>query len=509
MVLQVPIALVVLLIHCKSPLHISTSAPPPSAAMTCPAVSMLPLAVLAAMALALAASAAAAERCPGPKPCGTCPGLPFNLSTFCYTCDQDITPSDPIKATGMCKGMSDPWLSCCTTDPAGDPGRGLLPCAKCYAGSVPCDPHVICPPWTPPPTPPPPKYRCVQDKCVESPAGESGASCATSCGPTTLYSCKRDGFANVCKPVVQGGVPQAECEKTCQLHGTGLATLSRGDGDPASCTTDRHCALLGSCVDGRCACDAGWTGADCSRASLKPLNLANGYQPTGGTSSWGGRPIQYNGTWHLLCSQFTNLCPLSRWTHNSVVARATSPSPGGPVRTSRHCSHSESAARLHRKLTCSACSLVRWPLHARTYGLPSLRGRPRFIAVRVRRGRVPRVPPQSIDCGAHVRRLLSGACVLRRLTCLCGSRAVDRTNSRLWPVTSTLLLLLLATPQPNLMDAGMLRCRFQLFMIGVTNASNVLDCTKSVPNVTTKGFQAVAGQIDMAWSTSPMGPWKR
>ena len=39
--------------------------------------------------------------------------------------------------------------ACCTTDPAGDPSRGLQPCAKCYAGSVPCDAYAICPPVAP------------------------------------------------------------------------------------------------------------------------------------------------------------------------------------------------------------------------------------------------------------------------------------------------------------------------------------------------------------------------
>ena len=51
---------------------------------------------------------------------------------------------------------------------------------------------------------------------------------------------------------------------------------------------------------------------------------------------------------------------------------------------------------------------------------------------------------------------------------------------------------------------------YLLFMIGVTNASNIVDCTAAVPPPPPghHGFSANAGQIDMAWSRSPEGPWQ-
>lgn len=54
------------------------------------------------------------------------------------------------------------------------------------------------------------------------------------------------------------------------------------DSAPASsssvfrCRSDHDCELLGSCVNGRCSCDAGWGGPSCSTLKLKPLDTANG-----------------------------------------------------------------------------------------------------------------------------------------------------------------------------------------------------------------------------------------
>jgi hypothetical protein len=49
---------------------------------------------------------------------------------------------------------------------------------------------------------------------------------------------------------------------------------------------------------------------------------------------------------------------------------------------------------------------------------------------------------------------------------------------------------------------------YLLFMIGVTNASAVHDCTKAVPPTPSTGFSSSAGQITIAWSKSPAGPWQ-
>jgi hypothetical protein len=51
---------------------------------------------------------------------------------------------------------------------------------------------------------------------------------------------------------------------------------------------------------------------------------------------------------------------------------------------------------------------------------------------------------------------------------------------------------------------------YLLFMIGKTNASAVLNCTHSVPEVPENWpvYGNVAGRIDMAWSKSIHGPWE-
>jgi len=93
----------------------------------------------------------------------------------------------------------------------------------------------------------------------------------------------------------------------------------------AKCTSEMDCSLLGSCVDGHCVCQPGWTGASCSVADLEPLDPSLGYQNMT-TASWGGRPAWHNGRWHLLVTEIQAACPLILFQYNSRIVRAVSQS---------------------------------------------------------------------------------------------------------------------------------------------------------------------------------------
>lgn len=112
-------------------------------------------------------------------------------------------------------------------------------------------------------------------------------------------------------------------------HGLAAADTRGG----ATCTTASNCGLLGACAAGRCACDAGFTGADCTL----PL-LADAAPPAENalfnhsSHSWGGKAIRNpdGKTWSLFAAEMTQHCPLSRFNNNSAIRRAVSDSPGGP-----------------------------------------------------------------------------------------------------------------------------------------------------------------------------------
>ena len=74
----------------------------------------------------------------------------------------------------------------------------------------------------------------------------------------------------------------------------------------ATCTTPSDCSLLGDCSSGRCACDPGWTSANCSSLDLVPARWGHGRQAREtNTSSWGGNVIRdtLTGKYHLFFSE--------------------------------------------------------------------------------------------------------------------------------------------------------------------------------------------------------------
>ena len=149
-------------------------------------------------------------------------------------------------------------------------------------------------------------------------------------------------------------------------HAAAAAADGGGLQQPQQQPADARCSLLGvwaqslSHSAAHCECDSGWTGATCSVADLKPLDLALGYHNSS-AASWGGRPVQvlraagcrskacmctgiagyflamhdhcvccalqdpsHPARWHLVTSQFSHRCPLALWTNNSQVVRAVS-----------------------------------------------------------------------------------------------------------------------------------------------------------------------------------------
>ena len=55
----------------------------------------------------------------------------------------------------------------------------------------------------------------------------------------------------------------------------------------AACSVDEDCGLLGDCVAGACACDAGWVGATCASLDLLPAPRDSGLRQSN-SSNWCG-----------------------------------------------------------------------------------------------------------------------------------------------------------------------------------------------------------------------------
>jgi hypothetical protein len=119
------------------------------------------------------------------------------------------------------------------------------------------------------------------------------------------------------------------------LRGLVLAAL----GVPAaSCASDEDCSLLGTCTVGSCACDEGWTGADCAVLSLLPpvplTEDGSSYIAPKNYSSWGMSVVHDVGDnmFHGFVSEFEYGCDLDSWGTNSFVNHVVSKTPAGPYK---------------------------------------------------------------------------------------------------------------------------------------------------------------------------------
>ena len=128
---------------------------------------------------------------------------------------------------------------------------------------------------------------------------------------------------------INGAIPTA-ASATPVARTPQSGTLVRGG---APCKSDSDCQLNGVCTKRACACDAAWTGANCSYLFSLPTKgaafpAAVGSKTTGAdsgsTSSWGGRPVLgSDGIWHLFVATFAASCGIDVWH----VGRARPPSP--------------------------------------------------------------------------------------------------------------------------------------------------------------------------------------
>ena len=123
-----------------------------------------------------------------------------------------------------------------------------------------------------------------------------------------------------------------------------LAAWGAADG----CATDADCNLNGVCTQtvppegadvsaapppANCACDAWWTGPQCSQLKLGAAKPDGGYRTTSGAkfSSWGASAVlDDDGTYHLFAAEWTRDCGILYWSPNSRVVRATSRAVDGP-----------------------------------------------------------------------------------------------------------------------------------------------------------------------------------
>ena len=94
-----------------------------------------------------------------------------------------------------------------------------------------------------------------------------------------------------------------------------------------ACTRDDDCQLNGACVGGACACDAAWTGHNCSYLNSFP-SAGSAYR-NHSTSSWGGRATlnPADGLYHAFFSEFGGTCGMNEWANTSHVIHAVSATP--------------------------------------------------------------------------------------------------------------------------------------------------------------------------------------
>lgn len=136
------------------------------------------------------------------------------------------------------------------------------------------------------------------------------------------------------KKLIEGGYASLEglraVLKPKMLKGLVLLTLlALSSASPA-------CSLNEDLVNGRCRCDASWTGEDCERLNLLPANPEAGLQAHGELgvfSTWGGSVQRdEHGKYHMLAAAMEHGCGLNAWRPNSAIGHATSDDPAGPYR---------------------------------------------------------------------------------------------------------------------------------------------------------------------------------
>ena len=95
----------------------------------------------------------------------------------------------------------------------------------------------------------------------------------------------------------------------------------------AACSVDEDCGLLGDCVAGACACDAGWVGATCASLDLLPAPRDSGLRQTN-SSNWCGTILRDESDPQLFHSYHADFggCAngLAIWLTGSRVIHATS-----------------------------------------------------------------------------------------------------------------------------------------------------------------------------------------
>ena len=101
-----------------------------------------------------------------------------------------------------------------------------------------------------------------------------------------------------------------------------LALLSHSACTPTTALLD---CTGSACVNGTCACDAGWTGARCAAAALGPATRAFTMPHTW---LWGAAPARdASNRYYAFAMALKNRCGIYHYRHNSYIVRGTATSP--------------------------------------------------------------------------------------------------------------------------------------------------------------------------------------
>ncbi|CAK0896503.1 unnamed protein product, partial [Prorocentrum cordatum] len=121
-----------------------------------------------------------------------------------------------------------------------------------------------------------------------------------------------------------GAVTPGELEAGLTADGSGWADV---------CEDDLGCSLNGECREGRCVCDAAWSGsANCSVLALLPAKRRAGYGAiNSSTSSWGAGVVYdpVGKRFVMIAEEMDMGCGLQTWNLNSRCIVADSPTVDG------------------------------------------------------------------------------------------------------------------------------------------------------------------------------------